>query len=290
MRSTNLGGAVPSAGQFLLTSSPDGLRASFEVRDVLPGEYYLVPRVTQAVFTGSGNFNINRIPVDVHDKDVTGLAIQLVPSESVNGTLTIDGHAPGKVTVRVAINAVGNASPTYQGIPNRAVIPNGDDGTFSIANIPQTRYHVEMGVGLPANLYVADVRMGPLSVFDSGFEVGKETLAPLEVSLRSGAATVGGIVQDGANKPVANATVVLIPPEARRENRALYKTATSDATGKFTVRGVAPGDYKIFAFEGLAGGEFYNSRFLSKYEFRGKPISVAQGDAGNASLTVIEIN
>ena len=38
-----------------------------------------------------------------------------------------------------------------------------------------------------------------------------------------------------------------------------------------------PGSYKLFAFEGLTGGEFYNSRFLSKYEFRGKPINVAQG-------------
>ena len=76
----------------------------------------------------------------------------------------------------------------------------------------------------------------------------------------------------------------------RRENRALYKTATSDASGKYTVRGIAPGNYKLFAFEGLAGGEFYNARFLSKHEFRGKPITVAQGGSSTESLTVIESN
>jgi hypothetical protein len=258
------------------------------VRDVLPGEYYLVPRVTQAVYTGSGNFNINRIPVDIHDSDVTGLAIELVPSVAVDGTLTIDGHAPGNVTVRVAIGAVGNPSPTYQGISNRAVIPKADDGTFSIANIPQTRYRVEMGAGLPPDLYLSDVHMGALSVFDTGFEVGREAQAPLQVSLRSGAGTVQGVVRDGSDKPVSNATVVVVPPDARRENRALYKTARSDATGKFTILGIAPGGYKLFAFEGLAGGEFYNSRFISKYEFRGKPIDVAQGATTTESLTVIE--
>jgi beta-lactamase regulating signal transducer with metallopeptidase domain len=290
MRSTNLGGTVPSAGTFFLESSADGLRATFEVRDVLPGEYYLVPRVTQAVPTGSGNFGINRIPVDVRDRDVTGLAIDLIPSMPVNGSLTIDGRAPGNVTVRVAIGAVGNPSPTYQGIPGRAVIPNAEDGTFAIGTVPQTRYRLEMGAGLPPDLYVSDVRLSGISVYDTGFEVGREVLAPLQVSLRSGAGTVEGVVRDGSNKTVANATVVVIPPDARRENRELYKTAKSDAAGKFTVRGVAPGGYKLFAFEGLAGGEFYNSRFLLKYEFRGKSINVTQGGTTTEPLTVIESN
>jgi hypothetical protein len=147
-----------------------------------------------------------------------------------------------------------------------------------------------MGAGLPPDLYVSDVRLGPISVFDTGFEVGREPLAPLQVSLRSGAGTVEGVVRDRSNRPVPNATVVVVPPDARRENRALYKTATSDASGKFTVVGVSPGGYKLFAFEGLAGGEFYNSRFLSKYEVRGTPINVAQGGTTTESLTVIESN
>jgi hypothetical protein len=289
MRSTNLGGAVPSAGTFFLTSTGDGLRATFEVPNVLPGEYYLVPRVTQAVFTGSGVFSANRIPVDVRDGDVNGLAIELVPSVGVDGILTIDDKPPGKATVRVAIGAVGNPSPTFQGIVARAVIPKADDGTFTIANVPNSRYRVEMGAGLPPDLYLSDVRLGGLNVFDSGFEVGREQLQPLQVSLRSGAATVEGVVRNG-DRLVANATVVVIPPDGRRENRALYKTAKSDASGKFTIRGVAPGNYKLFAFENAAGGEFYNARFMSKVEFRGKAITVGQGSVSTETLTLIESN
>jgi hypothetical protein len=103
--------------------------------------------------TGSGIFSINRVAVDIEDKDVSGLAIELVPSWNVDGILTIDGHAPGNVTVRVALSAVGNPSPTYQGISARAVIPKAEDGTFTILNIPQTRYLTEMGAGLPPDLY-----------------------------------------------------------------------------------------------------------------------------------------
>src|SRR5262249_36210161 len=54
MRSTNLGGTVPSAGTFFLMPSGDGLGATFEVRDVLPGQYYLVPRAILPIPTGSG--------------------------------------------------------------------------------------------------------------------------------------------------------------------------------------------------------------------------------------------
>src|SRR4029434_7532547 len=108
------------------------------------GQYYLVPRVTQQVPTGSGIFGINRGAVDALDRDVSCLVIELVRSRDGGVTLTIDGHAPGTVTVRVALSAVGNPSPTYQGITARAVIPKADDGTFTIPNIPPTRYHLEM--------------------------------------------------------------------------------------------------------------------------------------------------
>ena len=113
---------------------------------------------------------------------------------------------------------------------------------------------------------------------------------PLQVALRSGAAVVQGVVNNGTGKPVPNATVVLIPPEPRRENREVYKFAKSDASGKFVVRGIAPGVYKIFAFQAIAGGEFYNSRFLSKYEFRGRSLTVSQGSTTTETLTVIESN
>ena len=288
MRSTNLGGTVPSIGSFTLAPTEDGFRATFEVRDILPGEYYLVPRLLQSIPAGSGNFTINRVPIDVRDRDITNLAMELFAGVNVNGTVTVDGRAPGNAPVRIGLRAEGNPSPTYQGIAARAVVAKADDGTFTIPTVPPTRYRVELGAGLPPDLYLSDVRQGAASVFDTGLEVGKELPAPLQVVVRSGAGIVEGVVRDGAGKPVPNATVVVIPPDPRRENRALYKTGTSDATGRFTVRSIAPGSYKIFAWQGVDGGEFYNSRFLSKHETRGKPINITQGSTVTESLTVID--
>src|SRR5262249_40414061 len=157
-------------------------------------------------------------------------------------------------------------------------------------NVPPTRYHVEMGAGLPPDLYLEDVRQNAASVFDSGFDVSKEPPAPLQVILRSGAGIAEGVVRDSGGKPVDNAIVVVLPTESRRLNRALYKTSTSDALGRYSVRGIAPGNYKVYAWKGISGGEFYNSRFLTKYEFRGKSITVTQGNTITESLTVIDGN
>lgn len=288
IRSAALGGTVPSVGSFLLTPAGEGFTATFEVNGILPGEYYLSPRLLQAVPQGSGNFTINRVPINVRDRDITDLAMELFVGVNINGTVTVDGHAPGNATVRVALRADGNPSPTYQGIAARAVVAKAEDGTFTIPTVPPTRYRLELGAGLPPDLYIADVKQGPTNVYDTGIEVGKDAPAPLQIALRSGAGTVEGVVRDGAGKPVANATVVVIPPDPRRENRALYKTATSDATGRFKVLGVAPGGYKVFAWQGVSGGEFYNSRFLSKYEFRGKSITVAQSATVTENLTLID--
>ena len=81
---------------------------------------------------------------------------------------------------------------------------------------------------------------------------------------------------DAANKPLRGAEVVLIS-NTRRNNLNFYYRRTSDDSGKFTLTGVAPGEYKLFAWPGSLRGAYYNPEFLAQYEDRGKPMSIASG-------------
>ena len=100
---------------------------------------------------------------------------------------------------------------------------------------------------------------------------------------------------DAGRRPVAGASVVLVPPEHRRQNRLLYRAATSAADGRFTIKGVAPGTYKIFSWPGGDAGLFaapidaayYNARFMSRYESRGQSISIAKSAVANIDITVV---
>ena len=161
------------------------------------------------------------------------------------------------------------------------------EGAFTVPAVPEGRFRVSAVAGLPPDMYFADVRQNALSVFDSGFDVNARNANPLEIVLGSGAGTVNGVVLDGPSKVVAGATVVLVPEAKRRSNRALYILAQSDISGRFTLRGVAPGDYKVFAWESIPAFAHVNAAFMAKHEDRGKLVHVGQSGTVSADLTII---
>ena len=52
-------------------------------------------------------------------------------------------------------------------------------------------------------------------------------------------------------------------------------------------RGVAPGDYRLFAWESTPPNAYQNANFIRKYESRAKLVHVGQGGSVTAQLTVI---
>ena len=108
-----------------------------------------------------------------------------------------------------------------------------------------------------------------------------------QIFLGAGAGSVTGVVGDGPMKVVPGATVVLVPDTLRRSNRALYVSAISDASGRFILRGVAPGDYKVFAWECIPAFTHVNDAFMAKHEDRGKLVHMNQQGTVNTELTII---
>jgi len=96
-------------------------------------------------------------------------------------------------------------------------------------------------------LYLTDVLQNGISVFDSGFDARADA-APVQVVLNPDGATVRGSIQDPAGKSLPNGIVALVPAEDRRQNRALYRSAVTDANGRFTLLSIAPDQYKLFAW------------------------------------------
>jgi hypothetical protein len=78
-----------------------------------------------------------------------------------------------------------------------------------------------------------------------------------------------------------------VPEAARRENLALYLSAGTDASGRFVMRGVPAGDYRLFAWESVRPFAYQNAAFIAKDENLGKLIHVGQGNTVSAELTII---
>lgn len=63
---------------------------------------------------------------------------------------------------------------------------------------------------------------------------------------------------------------------------------SSDSEGNFSLSGIAPGSYKLFAWQETVWiGARRNPAFIASYEEHGRPVTVAGASTVTAELTAI---
>jgi hypothetical protein len=206
--------------------------------------------------------------------------------------LILNGAVPGAAsnTIRVTLTPAGSSSKqvNYNGLLGRPATPAAD-GSFTIAGVAEANYRFAV-TGLPAGAYVEDVRADARSVFDSGMFVGDKAPDAVQILVKTGGGTVEGTVTTSGRKPAPGATVVLIPAAAQLQNATLYKTTTSNLQGSFSISGIRPGNYRVFAWEKVSDGAYLNPVFMSKYESQGFTANVSASTTSNVAVTVIPKN
>ena len=228
--------------------------------------------------TGRVSVEVNR---DIADLRVAvNLGAPLSGEVLVNGT---GGSAIRRESIRLNLRSLDTTPASFVSLVG--TIPVDTAGKFAAVNVPEARYTFQVS-GLPATAYVADIRQGGTSVMDNGF-VHDQSATPIQIVVDANGVTLQGTVVNADGKPAANATVVLVPPQGRRQTALLYKNVTTNETGSFTLRGVSPGPYTIFAWESVPPGAWQNAEFISKYEARGQQISLRALSVAEVQLNVI---
>jgi hypothetical protein len=72
-----------------------------------------------------------------------------------------------------------------------------------------------------------------------------------------------------------------------RERYDLYRVASTDASGHVRIDGVAPGEYKVFAWDDVKPGAWQYPDFLRLHEDRGTPVRIREGSAEKIDLRLI---
>lgn len=244
--------------------------AEFELQNVPEGRYELF-----AVANAERGMALGRIPVDVLGQDVVGVSMVARGGAAVKGTLSETPAGPARISL-VPLDSLARA--------NLLGLQAGvQSGQFTFPSVPDARYRVL--TTLAPSHYVADILQNGRSVYDSGFAVQGGSPDPLEIVVQAGAASIEGLVQDRAGAAIAGATVGLVPA-TRRENQDLYRTTIADTAGKFSMRGVAPGEYKLFAWTAAPAGAVSSSAFVSKYEEQGQAVTLAPSAAASVRVIV----
>ncbi len=160
------------------------------------------------------------------------------------------------------------------------------DGSFQWLDIPAGNYYVQL-VGDPnQDWFVKSVAGAGRDVNDSGINVNGGTIE-VEVIASSNGGIVDGVIVDSRNQPVPDAVVVAVPEARMRRRIDRYRKSISDQSGHFSLHGIRPGDYTLFAWQSVDGEAYYNPDFLKTYEGQGSPLHVSEGERKSMQLPAI---
>jgi hypothetical protein len=109
----------------------------------------------------------------------------------------------------------------------------------------------------------------------------------VELTVSDGAGVVDGTVTNDKGVSVANASVVAVPETRFRKRPDRYQHASSDQDGRFTLRGLRPGTYSLFAWEVLDGDAYFDREFLKAAEGHETVIKIEKSSHQTLPLKVI---
>lgn len=142
------------------------------------------------------------------------------------------------------------------------------DGTFALENLPPGEFRLRI-TGLPSGAYLREARLDGADVLDDGLSLMAPPRGRLDVVVGTDSGSVEASVVDERNERAIGAQVVLVPSEPRRSRSDLYHVGTSDTSGRVRFETVVPGDYKVFAWEGVPLDAWKNADFMRRYEDSG---------------------
>jgi hypothetical protein len=248
------------------------------------------------------NSLVGRATVTVGDNDVDGVVIVIPRSFSIKGTLTFEGRTPTPAELSaIRINPVldppvnGLFATGYSGVLANGsfTVPIGR-GDFKMSILPM----LPQGNLLPmppfmnapptlAGTYVKSIRLGAADVLNRGLHLDGQTPEQMEIVIGTANGVLEGLVVNRERQPVPNVIVALTPDAARRGRVDLMRSTSSDASGRFRLERVPPGNYVAFAFDGVLEGEWQDPDYLAGRESRGLAVTIGAGPGPTVELTAL---
>ena len=254
-------------------------KPKFEFR-LAPGAYNIT-----AYFNDGAQMMSGITQVDVADADVENVAVQIQPGAEIAGHLRIEGasdlSALAKSNVQVRLSP---KEMTFM-VGGPAGGRMGEDGAFTLKNVGPQPLSVFVD-GLPTGYYVKAINYGQQDAKANGLTYLGSNDA-LEIVVSPNGANVEGRVHNHGGDPVSGATVVLAPPPEQRTDSQRFRTARTDQNGHFSLKGLEPNDYTVYAWEDIEPGQYVDPDFLKASENHGKSLKLKE--SGQESLDLESI-
>jgi hypothetical protein len=134
--------------------------------------------------------------------------------------------------------------------------------------------------------YVKSIRFGDREVPGGSLDLTHGVGGKLTIVYGADGGEIDGAVQNSNGDPAPNVIVTAAPADG--EGRPdLFRQTVSDASGNFKMQELAPGDYKVFAWEDVDQNLPQSFEFRKVFEGYAASVSVAPSAKETAQLKLI---
>jgi len=225
-----------------------------------------------------------KLAIELESAGLENLELRPVGPSNVTGQIQIEGESKSKITAaRVWLGSSGGdffffgGDDSADGADGKVA----EDGTFSFHDVHPNIYHIN--VQAPPDLYLKSMMESSRDVRESGVDLTAGGMSvTLHVVLSANGGSIEGSVENGGS-----AKVTLIPSDPQRA-RSLAKAAVAGADGHFSFQAVAPGSYRLLAWEDVdVSAAMYDAEFRKPFEGKGQTVEVAEKQKTTAQLILI---
>jgi hypothetical protein len=196
----------------------------------------------------------------------------MLPGAEISGSVKLD-DAPFSQNMSVALQTVNGAGVDY----NAQI----KQGMLTWRNVGPGTYRVQVQ-SLPGGYCVKSIRFGGRDLVHREVDLSTGGGGALEIVLSAKPGSIAGTVRNSDGDPVPDATV-----NAWTKDDPDIHAARTDASGHFTLQNLAPGEYRVIAWESIERGVIENPAFRAAFETQAAAVTLQEGSSETADLKVV---
>lgn len=272
---------IANLGVWFRNATPGG---KFSFAGLAPGAYVLSAQAPSRGAAGGSLTGSLTVTVDAEPVEV---ALTLSRGVSVSGAIRLDPlkGAGDLRRIRVRLAPIATASDwemaPYEDMPDA-------QGRFTFRGVAPGRYRVTV-IGLPSGWTLESAVFGNLDAADVHLSVAAGDDVDggvLRVTARTG--EIAGALSTADGAPASDRTVILFPADRAHwmpQSRRIHVVQPAQ-DGRYSVRELPAGEYRVAAVDGVEAGEQFDPGFLARIAPDAQSVNVAAGALATADIRV----
>jgi len=253
------------SGMVRFTASVNAQTGAFRIPAVPAGSYTLVAAAhdKRRVYEAS-------IPVDIGAEPPRPIDLPLIPGGEFTGTIELESDPPKPPVENLRIRLT-PLDPEFSGSWPEAKVEG--DGTFSLTGVVAGRWCLRVE---GAQAYVKSLSVSGQEVHGCAFNVFPGAGGVMRVVASTKMAAVEGAVSGITPQQANSVLLILVSEEADKQGQ--LRTVRAGADGHFSMTGIEPGRYRLYAAGGMEGAAVQqNLRVLKALEDRATRVELEAG-------------